>query len=93
MLATAGEDTTAKLWNLGTGKRLLTLTGHTSALTGLDFSPDGTRLATAGGDGTVRVYVLPVDELLAVTRARLTRTWTTAECRTYLPGGRCPSTR
>jgi WD40 repeat protein/DNA-binding SARP family transcriptional activator len=92
-LATAGEDATAKLWDLRTGKRLTTLTGHTFALTDVVFSPDGTRLATASGDGTVRVYVLPVRELLAVARARLTRTWTADECRTYLPGGRCPSER
>jgi WD40 repeat protein len=90
-LATAGEDATAKLWDLKTGKRLVTLTGHTFALTGVQFSPDGTRLATASGDGTVRVYVLPIGELLRVARARLTRTWTQAECRTYLPGGRCPA--
>jgi WD40 repeat protein/DNA-binding SARP family transcriptional activator/energy-coupling factor transporter ATP-binding protein EcfA2 len=92
LLATAGEDTTAKLWDLKTGKRLLTLSGHTFALTGVAFSPDGTRLATSSGDGTVRVYVLPVKELMAVARARLTRTWSTAECWAYLPGGRCPHT-
>jgi WD40 repeat protein/DNA-binding SARP family transcriptional activator/energy-coupling factor transporter ATP-binding protein EcfA2 len=91
LLATAGEDTTAKLWDLKTGKRLLTLSGHTFALTGVAFSPDGTRLATTSGDGTVRVYVLPVEELMAVARARLTRTWSKAECRAYLPGGRCPA--
>ncbi len=90
LLATAGEDTTAKLWDVKTGKRLLTLSGHTFALTGVAFSPDGTRLATSSGDGTVRVYVLPVNELLAVARARLTRTWSRAECRAYLPGHRCP---
>ncbi len=91
LLATAGEDTTAKLWDLKTGKRLLTLSGHTFALTGVAFSPDGTRLATTSGDGTARVYVLPVKELMAVARARLTRTWSKAECRAYLPGGRCPA--
>ena len=93
MLATAGEDTTAKLWDLRTGKRLLTLTGHSFALTDVKFSPDGTRVATSSGDGTVRVYVLPVSELLAVARTRLTRTWSTAECRAYLPGVSCPDIR
>jgi WD40 repeat protein len=60
------------------------LESHTFALTGVAFSPAGDRLATSGADGTVRVYVLPVDELLAGARSRLTRTWSTAECRTYL---------
>jgi WD40 repeat protein/DNA-binding SARP family transcriptional activator/energy-coupling factor transporter ATP-binding protein EcfA2 len=90
-LATAGEDATATLWDLRTGKRIVTLRGGTFALTEVAFSADGTRLATGSGDGTVRVYVLPIDELLAVAHARLIRTWTPAECRTYLPGGQCPA--
>ena len=90
-LATAGDDTTARLWNLQTGKLDLTLTGHTFALTDVQFNPSGTRLATASGDGTIRVYVLPVSELLAVAGTRLTRTWTPAECKTYLPSGKCPT--
>jgi WD40 repeat protein len=91
MLATAGDDTTAKLWDLEAGRRLLTLRGHTGSLTALAFSPDGTRLATGAVDGTVRVYVLPIDELMAISRARLTRGWTAAECARYLRSGRCPS--
>ena len=91
MLATGGDDTTAKIWSLRTGQRLVTLTGHTFALTDVAFSPDDTRLATSSGDGTVRIYVLPTTQLLAVARSRLTRTWTQTECRTYLPGGRCPA--
>jgi WD40 repeat protein len=91
MLATAGDDTTAKLWDLAAGRRMLTLRGHTGSLTALAFSPDGTRLATGAVDGTVRVYVLPIDELMAISRARLTRGWTAAECARYLRSGRCPS--
>jgi WD40 repeat protein/DNA-binding SARP family transcriptional activator len=89
-LATGGEDTTAQLWNIATGERLLTLTGHTFALTGVTFSPSGDLLATSSADGTVRVYVLPVAELLTVARTRLTRTWSSAECRTYLGTPHCP---
>jgi WD40 repeat protein/DNA-binding SARP family transcriptional activator len=91
LLATAGEDTTATVWDLRTGRQLLTLTGPTRYLTSVVFSPDGKRLATGGADGIARVYVLPVDELMAVARARLTRGWTKDECAQYLPGGDCPS--
>ena len=89
-LATAGEDTTATVWDLRTGRQLLTLTGPTRYLISVAFSPDGTRLATGGADGIVRIYVLPVGELTALARSRLTRGWTKEECAQYLPGGRCP---
>jgi hypothetical protein len=35
--------------------------------------------------------VLPVPELVAVARQRLTRGWTRDECARFLPGRRCPS--
>jgi WD40 repeat protein/DNA-binding SARP family transcriptional activator len=89
-LATAGEDTTAKLWDLRTGQRVLTLSGAARRLSVVAFSPDGSRLVTGSGDGTVRVYVLPVDELMALARSRLTRGWTPDECKQYLAGAPCP---
>ena len=65
-LATGGLDATARIWDAATGRHLLTLTGHTAGnpvaivgmygVTDLDFSPDGARLATAGADGTGRVW-------------------------------------
>lgn len=89
-LATAAADQTAKLWDVATGERRLVLDGHSGALVSVEFSPDGRRLVTASFDGTVRSYVLPLDELTALARARLTRTWTEAECRQYLHQAACP---
>jgi len=54
------------------------------------FSPDGTRLATTGSDGTFRVYVLPIDQLVRIARQRLTRGLTPAECQQYLHVSTCP---
>lgn len=44
------------LWDVVTGKQLVTLEGHRDDVTGLQFSADGTRLYSASYDGTVRVW-------------------------------------
>ena len=59
--------TTHRLRHIGSGTNLPTpahpasthlhaLTGHTGAVWGVAFSPDGTRLATASADGTARLW-------------------------------------
>ena len=55
MLATS-YDRTVRLWDLATGDRLRTLTGHTDNARGMAFSPDGRMLATASYDRTVRLW-------------------------------------
>jgi WD40 repeat protein len=68
----------------------MTLYGHTSNVFGVSFSPDSTRLATAGGDGTVRIYTLNMAELTDLARSRVTRALTTEECRQYFHLEQCP---
>ena len=80
------------MWDATSGKELLTLTGHTSRVLGIAFSPDGTRLATASVDRTARVYAASIEELMALARSRLTRTWTLVECKKYLQLDTCPPT-
>ena len=79
-----------QVWDVATGAEVQTLPGHTQGIYGVAFSPDGTRLATASSDGTARVYVLRIDELVGLARARLTRAWTADECRQFLHLERCP---
>lgn len=61
-LATTGADRTARLWHV-TGPAsaipLLTLPGHTNAVTAARFSADGKTLVTAGDDRTVRLWDVP----------------------------------
>ncbi len=91
-LATASSDGTAKMWDAATGEELFTLTGHTDAVLGVAFSPDGTRLATASADHTLRIYTTSIDELMALARSRITRTWRLDECQKYLHLEACPPT-
>ena len=56
LLATAGGDQTARLWDPATGDCLRTLTGHTDDVNRVAFSPDGRLLATASHDQTARLW-------------------------------------
>ena len=64
-LVIGNADGTATVWDGNTGRPLLTLRGHASGpggegfvtgITGVAYSPDGSRIATAGDDGTARVW-------------------------------------
>ncbi len=67
LLATAMDETnvpdatdaTVALWDIATGEQLITLPqSHGDRVWTVDFSPDGTRLATGGGDGTIKLWQL-----------------------------------
>jgi len=55
-IATGGADRVAKLWEADTGRLIATLAGHRGPISTLAFDPGGARLATACGDGAVRIY-------------------------------------
>ncbi|MDP6599317.1 MAG: hypothetical protein QGI86_26165 [Candidatus Poribacteria bacterium] len=80
---TGSIDHTAKVWNADTGQELLTLKGHDSSVNSVAYSPDGKRIATAGGDGIVQVYTTDMDELLQIAESRVTRQLTAEEKERY----------
>ncbi|MBL8848700.1 MAG: hypothetical protein JNG89_03410, partial [Planctomycetaceae bacterium] len=71
-LMTGSEDFTAKLWDVASGKEMLSLGRHTGAVTAVGFSQDGRAALTAGRDGLAIVW--PSDEVqpsILTTRDRL----------------------
>jgi WD40 repeat protein/transcriptional regulator with XRE-family HTH domain len=89
IVATAGGDRTAELRDSLTGKGLLTLHAP-DGLTSVAFSPDGSQLAVASRDGTARIYLLKIEDLVALAKQRVTRSLTKEECQEYLHTDACP---
>lgn len=82
-LATASRDGAAKLWDAQSGQEMLTLSGDGAALNDAVFSPEGSRLVVSG-EGGISVYLLNLEDLTALARARVTRRLTQEECQKYL---------
>jgi WD40 repeat protein len=55
-IASCGEDSTIKLWNLESGQVQQIFRGHTRNVWDLKFSPDGNTLASGGFDKTIRIW-------------------------------------
>ncbi|MDX1417646.1 MAG: hypothetical protein R3293_25810, partial [Candidatus Promineifilaceae bacterium] len=89
-IASAGANQ-IHVWDAQTGEALYTLPGHKKVVLDIAFSPNGSYLAGAGADGTVRIYLLPVEELMTLARSRLTRSLTDLECQRYLQLAECPA--
>lgn len=67
LIAAGGDDQSVRVWTAD-GRLLETLTGPTSAVQDIAFSPDGTKLAAGAGDFTVRVWQVGRTEPLFVRR-------------------------
>ena len=64
-LASGGDDTTVRLWDLTNADEPMTLQKHTGWANVLAFSPDGGMLASGGTDKTVQLWNTTTGEPLA----------------------------
>ena len=70
VMATSGNPTnTARLWDVQSGRSLLTLSGHTGFVSSATFSRDGALIATASQDGTARLWDRATGRTTAVLRS------------------------
>ena len=69
-LVTAGDDRTARIWDVQSRSELAVLRGHEDGLTFAQFSPDGTRVLTSSWDETVRLWDRSSGETIAVLEDR-----------------------
>ncbi|MDY7008450.1 MAG: caspase family protein [Cyanobacteriota bacterium] len=63
-IATANDDTTARLWDATTGKKLATL-NHQDWVNAVAFSPNGKTITTASNDKTARLWDATTGKKLA----------------------------
>ena len=80
-VVTGSDDNTARVWELsGSTPAAAVLEGHRGPVLSVAFSPDGRRVVTGSDDNTARVWgTPPVEELISLARAALTRCLTIAQ--------------
>lgn len=91
LIASVSMDRTAKIWDVASGALITTISPSAGPVNQIAFSPDGKMLALGNEDGVVRFYLVHFEDLLALAKTRVTRSFTLEECQTYLHIDQCPA--
>jgi WD40 repeat protein len=81
---TEAADQTVAIHNLDSGEIVATLAGNTGFIDELTFNSDGTRIATASGDGSIRVWDAATGRQQLVLRGHAGRVYSVS----FSPDGR-----
>lgn len=73
-----GEQNDIKLWNLGEGQLIRTLSDHKDKVWTIALGPKGKILASASGDCTIKLWDMPTGKLLRTFRAHPATVWSVA---------------
>jgi eukaryotic-like serine/threonine-protein kinase len=63
-LATVGTDRNVRIWDVATGREMLSFVGHTETIWWISFSPDGQTIATSSADRSVKLWNAKTGECL-----------------------------
>ncbi|MCI0712876.1 MAG: WD40 repeat domain-containing protein [Chloroflexi bacterium] len=66
LLASASQDSTARIWNVETMEEVVVLAGHEDNVNQIAFSPDNAQVATVSADKTVRIWDVTTGEAIHV---------------------------
>ncbi len=66
LAASAGDDGTVRVWDLGASREQVVLVGHEGPVFDAAFTPDAAVVVSAGADGTVRTWDHATGQQLAV---------------------------
>ena len=63
-IASSGDDSAIKLWNLATGKQISSLNGYSQQVNVVVISPDGKTLVSGSNDNTIKIWNLATRKLI-----------------------------
>ncbi len=69
LVSGGADEKVINLWNPNTGRLLRTFKAHPNKVTDVAFSPDGSFLASASTDGTIRLWKPNTDHLIRILHA------------------------